>query len=394
MRLCLFGLNLAYKGGVENFSVNLVKHLAQSSAIDDIFVLCDSVDEEALGALKHKKIHIQCVGRFKGELIRIVIRNIGYTRLSKELDKFEIFHVLDYRALPVFSQNGRPLIVTIHNVTTDELLIQLKTGLVGSLFKKIDHYAPQAFLELLSVAKANGIVVNSPITASRLRKLYGTFVDRKTWIIPAGFDPEKFNPHSITKLDAKRFLGVDSSFKILLHIGVWERKGLPYLLNALNYLHKTGEMDRLNILLLVLGNVDARYREFFSRIKNHVRELPWVSEDVLPTVFRAADVFVMPSISEGWGIALIEALASGIPVVTSQYVPSALATENTGAVSVEREINNPVRLAKSILSVIRNDAFTAKDWNRIFDFLVRNYSWQNVSMSQLKVYEEFINRKN
>jgi glycosyltransferase involved in cell wall biosynthesis len=174
--------------------------------------------------------------------------------------------------------------------------------------------------------------------------------------------------------------------------GCKERKGLPYLLNALDYTHKKGELDQKGIHLLILGKTNGKYQQLSSNIRRQITILPYVSEDFLPNVYRAADVFVMPSTSEGWGIALIEALACGTPVVSSRFVPSAFATKDTGVVCIEREMNNPKRLAQSILNLLDKENFVDKDWSKIFDSLVARYSWKKLSQLQVDIYEELMNK--
>jgi len=206
MKLCLFGIDLTYKGGVENFSVNLVKHLVQSKEVDEILVLCDDIDEEAGASLKHKKINVMRIGHVKGDLIRVIFRNLRYKSLTREMKKFQIFHVLDYRALPFVNTKTHPLVVTIHNIMRHEFLMQLKATRplgISKVFQNIDHYAPQAFLEFLSVMKADKILVNSVVIAEKLKRLYGHIGIDKTQIIPAGFDSRKFNPYFMKKSDAK-----------------------------------------------------------------------------------------------------------------------------------------------------------------------------------------------
>jgi len=364
MRLCFFAPPLTYRGGVGNLSVNLIRHLASCSDVYEIFVVCDTVDEDVYRSLKHKKVNIQCIGPVKrSDFLRVIVRNIRYAYLSNKFKRFDIFHVLDARVFPFVNPNLHPLVVTIHNVMVPEFIAVLKavgTIGIGSALSDIDLYMPQLPLELLSVKKAKGIIVNSTVIAEQLGNLYGSIVNGKTRIISPGFDPVIFNPYYMNKSDARRLLNLDSSSRVLLHIGgvsrqrSGERKGLPYLLNALDYLRKTGYLDQMSILLLVLGEVGRKYRRLFPAIQKRVIELGEVKEDVMPALYRAADVFVMPSISEGWGIALIEALACGTPVIASQFVPSAFAVKDLGVVHIENEMSNPARFAKSIFQVLNN----------------------------------------
>lgn len=400
MKLCFFAPPLTYRGGVGNLSVNLIKHLARCSDVDEIFVLCDTIEEDVYRSIRQQKVNIQCIGPVKrSDLLRVIIRNIRY--LSKKFRSFDVFHVLDERVFPFVNHNFHPLVVTFHNVMMLEFIAVLRAvrqiGILNAL-ADLDLYLPQLPLELVSAARAKGIIVNSPIIAEKLGNLYGGVVNGKIKIISPGFDPTIFNPHCIKRSDARRILNLDSSSEVLLHIGgvsrqrSGERKGLPYLLKALEYLDKTGYLDQLNILLLVLGKVSHKYRRLFPAIQERVIELDEVEEDVMPILYRAADVFVMPSISEGWGISLIEALACGTPVIASPFVPSALAAKDLGAVYIENELSNPARFAKCIFQVLNNRTFEVNDWNKIFDTLVLDYSWENYAKAHIDFYKEIISQ--
>jgi glycosyltransferase involved in cell wall biosynthesis len=400
MRLCLFSPPLTYRGGVGKLSVNLIKHLAHCSSVDEIFVVCDSISDDVYESLKHKKLNIECTGSVRrSDFLRVIVRNTKYIRLADKLRRFDLYHVLDARVFPFINPGLHPLVVTIHNVMMLELLAVLKaTKRIGieNILGNIDLYMPQLPLEFLLITRARAIVVNSPLVEEQLRNLYGSIVQRKTRIISPGFDPLIFNGHHMRKSDAKRLLSLDPSAKILLHIGGMsrprsgERKGLLYLLNALDYLHRTGYLDRLNIQLVVLGEIGRKNIVSFSGVQKHVVELHEVKEDLMPTLFRAADVFVMPSISEGWGIALMEALACGTPVIASPFVPSALALKDLSAVHIENGLNNPVRFAKSILQVLENRTCKVNDWNRLSNTLAAEYSWKNYVIAHMNLYREVL----
>jgi len=399
MRICFFGLDLDYRGGVQNLSTNLIKHMSANKSVDEVFVICDEIDGEIYKSIKHRKLRIHCLGRAKrSDFIRTVLRNIKYNRLQKELDKYDVFHVLDDRALPLATPNVYPLVLTVHDFMLHEFLIQLRkigSAGLGNLPRFVDHYQSQLFLEFLSIAKANRVMVNSPIIAERLRRFYHNIVVDKIEVIPPGFDPKKFNPHFMSKSEAKRCLKLDPSSKILLHIGgdklSSRRKGLPHILQALQYMRGAGKLDQHDILLFIVGEFPENCMQQFSELRERIVHLHYAPDDLLPTIYRAADAFVMPSTSEGWGIALIQALACGTLVIASRNVPSAFATQGTRAVFIEPEVDNSERFAKSILEKTNSSNLRNKDWDEIFDFLVHRYSWETLCESYLNVYREIVN---
>jgi glycosyltransferase involved in cell wall biosynthesis len=101
---------------------------------------------------------------------------------------------------------------------------------------------------------------------------------------------------------------------VLLYVGFsTARKGVEYLGAAL------GELPSAR--LVMVGKWEKGYRERFWRsvgeCRDRVRVAGYVPDDELLTYFAAADVFVLPSWLEGFGIPLVEAMAAGLPVVTT-----------------------------------------------------------------------------
>jgi len=120
-------------------------------------------------------------------------------------------------------------------------------------------------------------------------------------IVPYGADTQRFRPSSQP---------LRSGLRLLFVGGVTQRKGVKYLLEAVKRL---GIHDlRLTLVGQVVGSGRglAPYREFF-------RHVPNVPHHEVHRYFQQADVFVYPSLHEGSAIAIYEALASGLPVITT-----------------------------------------------------------------------------
>jgi glycosyltransferase involved in cell wall biosynthesis len=397
MKVCFLGIDLIYRGGVQNYSSNLIANMSKESSIDEILVVCDEIDEAVFKSIEQSKLRIYCTGRPKsGDFPRVVFRNSKSPFFFKEIEKYDVVHVLDDKALPVIAPFSRKMVITVHAIMMQELLVLLKNiGPIGlrKLPRMFDHYGPQVILEFFSIGKSEKVVISSPIVAKGLKRLYGNWITDKLRVIPPGFDPKVFNPNFMSQIQARQRLGLDGSAKILMVIGGEKtsstRKGLPYVLRALDELHKTGDLGKLNILLLIVGDFPENLKQEFAHLQKHIFQQSYVSEDLLPVFYKAADLFIMASMNDGWGMVLIEALACGTPVISSNNVVAAFATEGTGAVRIEPNTNNPTLFARSIREELLDEK--AQDWGKIFDFLVETCSWKSVCDSFLKVYAEIIN---
>ncbi len=99
---------------------------------------------------------------------------------------------------------------------------------------------------------------------------------------------------------------------IVLVVGTAPNKNLPVLAEALS---------GLDYQLVVVGSLDAAQRGAFARARVEVRELGTVADEAMPGVYRAADVLAFVSTTEGFGVPILEANASGLAVVTSDLDP-------------------------------------------------------------------------
>jgi glycosyltransferase involved in cell wall biosynthesis len=139
---------------------------------------------------------------------------------------------------------------------------------------------------------------------------------------------------------------------------VSREKGLEYLIEASERIIK----EVPNVRILIKGSSrDERYKEKLTRLMhkynldNNVSFLEFSPNSEVPKFLSASDVFVLPSLSEGLPLAMLEAMATGVPVVASKVggIPDIL-TDGYNGLMVEPR--NPGALAEAILRLLRDDA--------------------------------------
>jgi glycosyltransferase involved in cell wall biosynthesis len=155
-------------------------------------------------------------------------------------------------------------------------------------------------------------------------------------------DPELVKKVRVNPLGANLYYRnrekINSGLVILMVGNSFLRKGTHYLIEAFKMI------DRADAELWIRGDVPEIYRNRIS--DKRIKIIPPVLPEKLVDLYKAADVFVQPSIDEGFGMTVLEALSFGLPVVV---------TENVGAkdmlnsaVSITVPIRNPYALAKAI----------------------------------------------
>lgn len=135
-------------------------------------------------------------------------------------------------------------------------------------------------------------------------------------VIPEGVDGSRFHTHG------RKPYRKDRPFRFLT-VGKYEqRKSLDETIDAFAQVYANTPAIELIIKSNYFINHDEKFHVLEEKVKhlNNVRLL-WgeVSSDELAKLYRGCDAFVLPSKAEGWGLPLIEAAASGLPIITTFY---------------------------------------------------------------------------
>lgn len=194
------------------------------------------------------------------------------------------------------------------------------------------HFA--RWLEKCAIQNASLVLAISENTAQDVHKVMGVPRERIV-VTPLGVhqkfshrEERKFSPEE--RLALLTQLGIsspDSSRPLLLYVGgIDPRKNYPLLVKIISKLRRVSEESRsfTTPLLLMAGNIsaDKEYPRLLEEIRSSgvedlVRLLGYVDDAMLTRLYRAADVFLFPSLYEGFGLPPLEAMSAGLPVVSS-----------------------------------------------------------------------------
>lgn len=152
------------------------------------------------------------------------------------------------------------------------------------------------------------------------------------------------------------------SFIVLMVGNYFLRKGTHYLIEAFKLIER-GDAE-----LWIRGDVPDEYRKRINDAR--VKIIPPVLPNKLAELYQAADVFVQPSIDEGFGMTVFEALAFGLPLVVTENVGAKDLLNNK--VSITVPIRNPEALAEAILKAIE---MPSAAFDQARKQLIENVSW-------------------
>lgn len=210
--------------------------------------------------------------------------------------------------LPRLRRKNLKTVVTVHDLA----------------FKIFPQYFPKKELDNLNnltdyaVKNADSLVAISQATKNDILKFYPTVEAKKIKVIQHGFDQKLFQSQISQIRDEEILASYNLKAKsYLLYVGaIQPRKNLIVLIEAFEKVKK----NHPEMKLVFVGGPAWDFEETFERIKksvfkNDIIVTGKVPFRQLPALYRNASVFVFPSLYEGFGIPILEAFASGTPVV-------------------------------------------------------------------------------
>ena len=281
----------------------------------------------------------------------------------------ELFHATEHLLPPL---HGVPTVLTVHDM-------------IFKLFR--EHQKPLNFWYLnatmpLYCRRAGAIITVSESSKRDIVAQYG-LDPAKISVIYEAAAPE-FRPAAPASLAAVR-RRYDLPDEFLIHVGTIEpRKNLTRLVEALQELRETG----LLIPLVVVGARGWLYDDFFRRIEEldlgqAVHFPGFVSAPDLPLVYGAATVAAMPSVYEGFGLPILEAMACGVPVVSSA---SSSLPELGGEAARYFDPYDVAEMAEAIRAVW-TDAELQQEMRLKGLAQAARFSWERAAEETLAVYE-------
>jgi glycosyltransferase involved in cell wall biosynthesis len=209
------------------------------------------------------------------------------------------------------------------------------------VFRLMYYHAARWLAERPAVYRADHLLAASQTAADEFIAHYGVQAERVT-VVPLGIDLSRFRPTETDTGNLRGRLGLKEHF-VLLYVGFCTpRKGLDYLAQAMPLLPA-------DVRLLLVGHWEESYRAKFyralGRATDRVVELGYVPDEELPRYYALADLFVFPTLLEGFGLPLAEALACGTPVITTSAGASPEVAGPGGRIVPPR---NPAALANAI----------------------------------------------
>ncbi|MEK7540259.1 MAG: glycosyltransferase family 1 protein, partial [Patescibacteria group bacterium] len=294
------------KAGIGHYTYYLVKHLLKVDKKNEYVLYFDHTYPEPTEFLNLPNVRIRHFpfGRYKQYL------PFGYSHLliTAELkrDRLDVFHATA-NIIPYGYK--RPSVVTVHDLAIYKHPEWFPEG--QDFSKKI--------LVPSSMQRARKIIAVSHSTKQDVKKIFGV-PDAKVAVVYEGFAKEK----RLTKQETQQ---VTNRYKLapnyVFSIGVIEpRKNLPGLIKAFDAIVNSNWKKWKDWQLVIAGSKGWKYDATMCAIKDAkcgscIRYIGYVSHEEKVALMSGAKVFAFPSLWEGFGLPVLEAMGMGVPVISS-----------------------------------------------------------------------------
>jgi glycosyltransferase involved in cell wall biosynthesis len=303
--------------------------------------------------------------------------------------RLPLFGPLDQLVLPFLARRHRLDLLHVPYIGVPLAVpCPLVLTIYDLIFERYPAYMPQlwarGYYNLLTrggLLRARGVLVLSAATERDLLEYYP--VDpRIVRVTPPGASPA-FGPPSTAQIAAARArYGLPERF-ILVVAARRPHKNVEVVVEALDQLR-----ERLPHALVLVGGHDARFPDPLAtspaaaRLAGRIKEIGPVAEEDMPAVYGAAAACVCPSLIEGFGLPVLEALACGVPTASSGRASLA---EVAGDAALLFDPTDVRSLADALLRLLGDDALRHTLRERGLA-RARTFSWSHTATATLGLY--------
>ncbi|MFA5863100.1 MAG: glycosyltransferase [Phycisphaerae bacterium] len=358
----------AYKKTVKTTTTST--EVEKSVKVEELAAVESAPDSNVSSPSKSGEAFVGAGANYAGDLYSEVER---YARLVSQIagqETFDVIHAHDWMTYPaglgIAAISGKPLVIHVHSTEFD------RSG---------EHVNQQIYdIERQGMHGAQRVITVSFLTKKILATRYNVPADKIRVVYNAIDNNHKHVPtHTQIQRDEK----------IVLFLGrITMQKGPEYFLAAAKKVLEV--MDNVRFVMAGSGDMIRRVIELAAEmgIGHKVLFTGFLRGEDVEKIYRMADLYVMPSVSEPFGIAPLEALSHDIPVIVSKQ--SGVSEILTHVLKVDFwDINE---MANKIIAVLKHPPLhsTLKEHG---SFEVKKLSWSDAAKCCLNVYNELVGEK-
>ena len=357
-------------GGVGRVTSDLVSELARYVGHIDLYVY------------SHSELSIQSSRKFPENVeMKVVTRNpeLLMIKLLFSLCRFkgyDIIHIIPSSSILIVGVASKlwniPIVYTTHGLSNPQ-------DFCFSRFKL--YFKIEDFFLKLAAAKSKEFVTMSNNVKNRIKEKYGL----EPKVIYHGVNRQYFKFDESKRTEVRKKLNIKQEEFLVLYVGIlYRHKDILTLIDAIpKVLRNNGYVK-----FLIIGRGD-QYKEMIEKIKELKMDDYVITKEFVEDIsayYSAADLFVMPSTREEFGLVYIEAMACGLPVIAANaYV----APEVVGDAGLLFEPRNSEDLGNEIIELINNKGLYEKLKEKGLE-RVKQFTWEKAAEQYYEVYKKVL----
>lgn len=374
-------------GGFEIFIENIAERIGKT---DDVFIVTGKVKntprEEIIGRLKiYRKSSLVALkdlsgSRFLYILTAMILIFFKSLYLIKK-EKIEMIHAQGFLsgilALILKKITKIPYLLTIQSADFSVYHPRLNINIIKKIYKKLE----KAVFKNADYCHA---------VSRHLGNHFSKYGIKKITMIPNGVNQDEFQPDPY-KQETRKKLGFDAENLIVCVSRLEHKNGTHDLIEAAKYLRQ--EIGNFKIIICGDGSDKEKLKKMVEKLdlKDRVFLLGDILHADLPRYVACADIFVRPSLAEGFGIVFLEAMAAEVAVIGTPVggIPDFLRDKETGLFCMP---GNPKDIAEKIKILIQDETLKEKLINNSRRMINEEYNWDKISGKLRNLYAEIVNR--
>jgi len=352
--------------GIGTYIRNLVRHLARIDDRNEYVLLCHEADLEMAGTLGPN---------FRGVLEpspNYSVREQFHVPLVLRREKPDVYHAPHYVLPPAVSCAS---VVTIHDCIHLMFPQYLPSRMAYAYARAVMWAAARRAQLIITVSEASkrDILHFFKVPPEKVVVVHNAIDER--FLVP---------PPDIELQRVRERYQLQHGF-VLYAGNIKPHKNLVRLIEAFSQIRQ-GPFQELKLLIIgdQISKLPALRRAVHQlKLHKHVRFLGYIPDETLAVLYRSAEVFVFPSLYEGFGLPPLEAMASGTPVVTSN---TSSMPEVTGGAAVLVDPYDVGSIVDGVRRVL-TDASLAAELRRKGPLRAREFSWARSVARTKELYE-------
>jgi len=357
--------------GVDVYLKQLILHMAKSDTNHQYLIVLNFEDRDFLKRELPESFSYVCLSA-RPKPIRLIFQQV-LLPIAALLWKADLVHSPAF-IMPYVRGLSRH-VVTIHDMTSfshPECHNALRRSWLYQTLVRI------------SIKRADGIIVPSLATKRAVIDFIPEINPNRIYVTPLGIsdDFRLIDPASAAKITSR----LELPKNYILYVGTLEpRKNLPALVESFRRLVETKEIKED---LVIAGKLGWGYDELLQQIdvsalRGRVHLAGYVDQRDLPAIYAGARLFIYPSLFEGFGFPPLEAMACGVPAISTKT--SSLIENLEGAAELV-PAGDIETLKNSIKLLLSDDMLWARRRRQGLE-LARRYRWVNTATSTLECFE-------